>query len=71
LIARQACNMLLRTLDERSRQLVVRHLVDEIPLVDLADETGYSQKTVGKKFRRAMARLRTVAGGPAYGRGPG
>jgi len=41
----------------------VRHLVDEIPLVDLAEEVGYSRKTVGKKFRRAMARLRSPAKG--------
>jgi hypothetical protein len=43
--------------------------VDEIPLVDLAEEVGYSRKTVGKKYRRAIARLRTAAVGQASRRG--
>jgi len=70
LIARQVCSALLGRLDERSRRLVLRHLVDEVPLVDLAAETGYSRKTVGKKFRRAMARLRMPAVGQASRRSP-
>lgn len=70
LMAREACNALLGKLDRRSRRLVLRHLVDEIPLVDLAEEVGYSRKTVGKKFRRAMARLRTTAVEQASRRGP-
>lgn len=45
-------------------------VVDEIPLVDLAEEVGYSRKTVGKKFRRAMARLRAPGVGPASRREP-
>jgi DNA-directed RNA polymerase specialized sigma24 family protein len=66
---RETCNALLGKLDERSRRLVLRHLVDEIPLVDLAEEVGYSRKTVGKKYRRAIARLRTAAVGQASRRG--
>ena len=65
LIAREACHALLGRLDERSRRLVLRHLVDEIPLVDLAEELGYSRKTIGKKYRRIIRRLRTASVGRA------
>ena len=60
-VARETSRKLLATLDERARRLVVWHILGGVPLVDLAEEVGYSVKTVGKKYRRAMGRRRGEA----------
>ena len=67
-LARETCRVLLASLDDRSRRLVTRHILDGVPLVELAGEVGYSPKTVGKKYRRAMARLKNAARSRQLGR---
>jgi RNA polymerase sigma-70 factor (ECF subfamily) len=56
----------LRQLDPRTREVGVRHFLDGMTQEEVADSTGYSRRTVGKKlalFEAEFRRLFLGAGG--------
>jgi RNA polymerase sigma factor (sigma-70 family) len=52
----------LVTLDETTREMALLHWLDGLTQEEVAQQTGYSRKTVGVKLREAEAKLRVVFG---------
>lgn len=48
---RAVLGTVLRQLDKRTRQVGVLHYLDGFTQEEVADRTGYSRKTIGKKLR--------------------
>jgi RNA polymerase sigma-70 factor (ECF subfamily) len=62
-VARRALQGLLSQLDRRSLAVVVYHYLDEMSQEEIAEVSGWSRKTVGKKlaaFRERAAQLEVV-----------
>lgn len=60
--ARAALGALLATLDERSLAIVVYHYVDDMAQEEIAEVSGWSRKTVGKKLASFRARAGMLEG---------
>lgn len=52
----------LVTLDDTTREMALLHWLDGLTQEEVAQQTGYSRKTVGVKLREAEAQLRGVFG---------
>ena len=50
----------LRQLDEKTRTIGVLHFLDGYTQEEVAEQTGYSRKTVGKKLQLFEARVREL-----------
>lgn len=53
----------LRQLDEKTRDIGVLHFLDGYTQEEVAERTGYSRKTVGKKLKNFEERLRQLWAG--------
>jgi len=58
--ARRALEAILSRLDPRSLAIVVYHFLDEMPQEEIAEVSGWSRKTVGKKLAAFRARAETA-----------
>jgi RNA polymerase sigma-70 factor (ECF subfamily) len=55
--ARRELEDLLRHLDQRSLAVVVYHFLDGMPQEEIAEVSGWSRKTIGKKLAAFRARV--------------
>ena len=58
--ARQAAEALLRDLDGRTRAAVVYRYLDGMTQDEIAEVTGWSRKTLGKKLKQFEARVQEM-----------
>jgi RNA polymerase sigma-70 factor (ECF subfamily) len=56
---RAAVSATLRSVGRRTREMVVLHFLDGMTQEEVAEASGYSRKTVGKKLGAFLALLRT------------
>ncbi len=52
----------LVTLDDTTREMALLHWLDGFTQEEVAQQTGYSRKTVGVKLREAETKLRSLYG---------
>ncbi|KYF79956.1 RNA polymerase subunit sigma [Sorangium cellulosum] len=65
MLRRQQRETLLRDLinqvDPKYRDVLIKHVLEEVPLVEIASEMGLNPKTVGTQYRRALVDLAAAA----------